>query len=209
MNKTFYLMIAFGWIGLAGCSQSPSERGHRRILVLGDSITEGAGLASSKVYPSLLEALIREKGFPDVQVVADGVSGSTSDSGLPRLRSHLEAGEKYDILLLELGANDGLNGKDLGDLRRNLSQTIALARERGMKVLLAGMRVPPLNGLSYDAEFTDLFPDLAKRENIFLIPFLLKGVVDHPRFSRDGVHPNELGQVQVAKTVFQYLEPLL
>ena len=172
-------------------------------------MTEGAGLEASKVFPAKLEKLIREKGFPGVSVTADGVSGSTSDTGPGRLKARLEGGEKYDILVLALGANDGLRGMDLQALRKNLSGTIVLARSAGLQVLLAGMRVPPLNGLGYMKEFKDLFPALAGEEKVALVPFLLEGVAAQPKLNLDGMHPNEAGHERVAWNVYQSLEPLL
>jgi acyl-CoA thioesterase-1 len=191
------------------CSEPPQARGHKKVLVLGDSLTEGAGLAPEKVFPAKLEALIRSKGFPKVTVTADGVHGATSDTGPGRLEARLSGGEKYDILVLALGANDGLRGMDLPSLRGNLKRAGDLAEGRGMKVVLAGMRIPPHNGLAYMGEFKDLFSSLAKEEEWPLIPFLLDGVAGQPRLNLDGIHPNEAGHEKVAETVFKALKPLL
>jgi acyl-CoA thioesterase I len=193
---------------LPSCSKPPAERGHKKILVLGDSITEGHGLEAAKVFPAVLERLIREKGFPDVTVTPDGVNGSTSESGLERLNARMVS-EKYDILVLELGANDGLKGKDLAATRRNLTGMIARAKESGCQVLLAGMRVPAINGLEYSKGFREMFPQLAEEQQVRLIPFLLKTVAGKPRLNLDGVHPNEEGHKLVAEMVFKYLEPML
>lgn len=208
MERTLALLVALS-LSLTACSKSPQERGHKKILVLGDSLTEGAGLDPAKVFPAKLEGLIRSKGFPGVSVAADGISGATSDSGPGRFSARVAAGERYDILVLALGANDGLKGMDLGDLRRNLKRTIELAKEQGAKVVLAGMKVPPLNGLTYMSEFKDLYPALAEKEGVFLVPFLLEGVAAHPKFNLDGMHPNEAGHEKVAETVYEVLEPLL
>lgn len=193
---------------LSGCSRPPQERGHHKILVLGDSLTEGQGLEASKAFPAALERLIREKGFPEVTVTGDGVSGITSDTGLERLNAKL-AVEKYDILILELGANDALKGKELAGTRKNLTDTIVRAKEAGCQVLLAGMRVPALNGLEYSKQFREMFPSLAEEQQVRLVPFLLKEVAGKPHLNLDGIHPNEEGYKLVAETVFEYLEPML
>jgi acyl-CoA thioesterase-1 len=203
-----FLALSLLVLGLS-CSKPPGERGHKRVLVLGDSLTEGAGLVPQKVFPAKLEALIRSKGFPQVTVTADGVHGATSDTGPGRLAARLAAGERYDILVLALGANDGLRGMDLTALRGNLKRAGDLAKEGGMKVVLAGMRIPPHNGLPYMGRFKDLFPDLAKEEGWVLIPFLLDGVAGQPKLNLDGIHPNEAGHEKVAATVLKALEPLL
>jgi acyl-CoA thioesterase I len=206
--KSLFFLPLIPLLLFVGCSKPPAERGHQKILVLGDSLTEGQGLEASKVFPAALERLIREKGFPEVTVTADGVGGATTDRGLERLSSRL-ASEKFDILILELGANDGLQGKDLKLTRKNLTEMMVKAKASGCRVLLAGMRVPPLNGLDYMKEFRALFPDLAREQQAELIPFLLKGVAGKPRLNLDGVHPNEEGHRRVAETVFEYLEPML
>jgi len=171
-------------------------------------LTEGAGLTVDKVYPALLEALIREKGFPEVFVTADGVNGDVSASGPKRLDARLA--EKYDLLILELGANDGLRGMDLSLMKSNLSATIELAQKNGMRVVLAGMRIPPHQGWEYKKGFERVFPDLAKQYEVALVPFLLKGVVADPLLNLpDGVHPNEKGHRRVAETVYKVLKPFL
>jgi len=203
-------VLAFILLSLVGaCSKPPGERGHKKVLVLGDSLTEGHGLEASKVFPAKLEALAREKGFPEVSITADGISGATSDTGFGRLSARFAVGERYDILILELGANDGLRGMDLGALKSHLVRTIDLAQEKGTKVVLAGMRIPPHNGMRYMKDFRGIFPAVAQEQEVALVPFLLEGVAAHPKFNLDGMHPNEAGHEKLARTVFKVLEPLL
>lgn len=209
MKSILWWLIPVVGLSIAGCAKPPQERGNKRILVLGDSLTEGHGLAPEKAYPAVLERLIREKGFPGVSVTADGVSGALSSSGPPRLKRRLEAGEGYDILILALGANDGLRGHDLKALRGNLGETIDLALAKGCRVLLAGMRTPPHHGFSYMGDFKETYEGLAKEKDLRLIPFLLDGVAAKPKLNLDGIHPNEEGHKILARTVFKYLEPML
>jgi acyl-CoA thioesterase-1 len=209
MKWSWILLAVVGLSWPLACAKPPQERGHKRVLVLGDSLTEGHGLEATKVFPAKLEILVREKGFPEVSVTADGISGSTSDTGYGRLLAHYEAGERIDILVLALGANDGLRGMDLEALRGHLTRTIVLAQAKGTKVVLGGMKIPPHNGVRYMKDFQDLFSDLAKEQGVALIPFLLEDVAAHPKLNLDGMYPNEAGHQIVAKTVFKALEPLL
>lgn len=181
-----------------------------RVLALGDSLTEGYGVAREATWPALVEAELRTQGFKNTVVVNAGVSGSTSASGLARLKWHLKSKDKADVLILALGANDGLRGLDLKATRQNLVDVIRLAKSQGMRVLLAGMLIPPNYGKEYAESFAKLFPEVAKTEATGLIPFLLDGVAaDKSLNLADGIHPNEAGYKIVAKTVTNYLLPLL
>jgi acyl-CoA thioesterase-1 len=178
-----------------------------RILALGDSLTEGYGVEKDEAYPFLLEQALRDRGH-DVEVVNAGISGSTSASALGRLKWYLRA--KPDILILALGANDGLRGLSVAKMQQNLEQTIDLAQSRGMKVLLAGMQMPLNYGPEYTASFREAFPEVAERRQVALIPFLLEGVGGIPEMNiADGIHPNPQGHQVITQTVLQHLEPLL
>lgn len=194
---------------LASCGGLPPEkRGHKKILVIGDSLTEGEGLPADKVYPAILERMIREKGYPQVSITADGVSGALAQSGPSRFAQRMPEG--YNILILELGANDGLRGMDLGELKKNLASVISDAQKSGMKVLLACTRIPPFNGTKYKEDFRQTYEDLTEQYKCALVPSLLKGVAADPAMNLpDGIHPNEKGQERVAQTVIKYLEELL
>jgi acyl-CoA thioesterase-1 len=178
-----------------------------RILALGDSLTEGYGVEKEEAYPFLLEQALRDRGH-DAEVVNAGISGSTSASALGRLKWYLRA--KPDILILALGANDGLRGLSVAKMQQNLEQTIDLAQSRGMKVLLAGMQMPLNYGPEYTASFREAFPEVAERRQVALIPFLLEGVGGIPEMNiADGIHPNPQGHQVITQTVLQHLEPLL
>lgn len=174
------------------------------ILFLGDSLTEGYRLSKEESYPSLVEEKLKLK-HPKVKVINGGVSGATTASGLKRLDWYLKA--KPDIMVLALGANDGLRGLKLEQTSKNLSQVIEKAQERGMKVILAGMKMPTNYGEPYRTNFEKIFTDLARKYKLRLIPFLLEGVGGNPKLNLpDGIHPNAQGYEVVAKNVLTVLE---
>jgi acyl-CoA thioesterase I len=220
-NKSVVLEVALMMACLlvlflvAGCSKPPAERGHKRIMVLGDSLTAGEEIGSALAYPAVLEGMIRQKGYPGVTVTGDGVSGATTETGLVRLKKHLESPpgggepEKVDILVLALGANDGLRRLDLQGVQGRLSEMIGYAQSRGMTVILAGMRIPPHNGLDYMSSFEKMYVRLAREHRVRRIPFLLKGVAAKPSLNLDGIHPNAEGHKILARNVLKVLEPLL
>jgi len=178
------------------------------ILCLGDSLTEGYGVDPAQAWPARLEERLRSLGHRDLRVVNAGISGATSASAVSRLRWQLRA--RPDVLILALGGNDGLRGLDLDQTRRNLGEAIALAKQSGLRVLLAGMKIPPNYGPDYTRKFERLFPEIAEREGVALIPFLLEGVAAVPRLNLpDGIHPNAEGYERVTETVLERLLPLL
>jgi acyl-CoA thioesterase I len=176
-----------------------------KILCLGDSLTEGYGIDKDKAYPTLVQQKFTAAGR-DVQVINAGSSGSTSASGVDRLKWYLK-GEPPQALFLELGANDGLRGQSLDGLKKNLRAVIDLAKSHNIQVLLAGMFLPTNYGKSYTDGFHKVFTDLAKEENVPLLPFLLDGVAIHADLMQpDHLHPNEKGHAIVADKVFQFLQ---
>ena len=186
----------------------PAAGARTTIVCLGDSLTEGYGVDPQRAWPALLEQRLRELGHGEVRVVNAGISGATSASAVSRLRWQLKA--RPDVLILALGANDGLRGLDLAQTRRNLGEAIALAKQSGLRVLLAGMKIPPNYGPDYTRDFERLFPELALREGVPLIPFLLEGVAADPSLNLpDGIHPNARGYERVVETVLERLLPLL
>ena len=196
--------LLLGWIGLAAATAHADVT----VLCLGDSLTEGYGLALDEAYPALVERRLHAEGRRDVRVINAGISGSTSASGAARLRWQLRG--KPDVLLLALGANDGLRGLDLGATRRNLDEVIRLARAAGLRILIAGMKLPPNYGETYTRAFEQMYVELAETHGLARIPFLLDGVAGRPELSLpDGLHPNARGQALVAETVLRYLRPLL
>ena len=174
------------------------------ILFLGDSLTEGLGVDEEQSYPRLVEKKLREKKF-DVAVTNGGVSGATSASGLRRLKWHLK--KKTDVLVLELGANDGLRGLKLSVTEKNLSEIIAYAKNQKIKVLLLGVLMPPNYGKKYVSDFEGMYKKIAATQRVPFFPFLLKGVAGNAEFNQaDGIHPNIKGHEMVAKNVAEFVE---
>ncbi len=181
-----------------------------KILCLGDSLTEGYGLAKEEAWPSLVEQQLQAKGWKNLRAINAGISGSTSASGPGRLKWHLKGSNKPDFLVLALGANDGLRGTTVESTSKNLEEVILAATGAGIKVLLAGMKMPPNYGKAYTEAFEKIFPDLAKKHGLILIPFMLDGVAGDPKLNLpDGIHPNAAGNKIVASTILKYLEPAL
>lgn len=176
------------------------------VVFLGDSLTAGLGLDESQAYPALLGQQLQEEGKA-VRVVNAGVSGDTTAGGLARIGWIL--GQHPDLVVVGLGANDGLRGLPLTELETNLRQIIRRSQAAGARVLLLGMRIPPNYG-PYAEQFTALYPKLAKELDVPLVPFLLDKVGGIRSLNQaDGIHPTAQGQEIVAKNVRPYLEEML
>lgn len=174
------------------------------ILVLGDSLSEGLGLDEEKTFPRLVEKELQKK-HKDLTVTNGGISGSTTASGLSRMKWHLK--KKTDIIVLELGGNDGLRGIDLKETEKNLISIITIAKEKKIKVLLLGLLMPPNYGKKYVQDFEEMYKRLAKNEKIPFLPFILDGVAGNKKMNlADGIHPNELGHQKIAKDVAVFVE---
>jgi acyl-CoA thioesterase I len=186
---------------------SPTGRG--QVLFLGTSLTAAYQLDPEQGFPALIQAKIDSAGLP-FEVVNAGQSGESSAGARSRLRWLLE--QPVDVLVLETGANDMLRGADVDSLRANLQAVIDTVRRvhPNAEVVLVGMLAQPNLGQVYGARFNALYPDLAARNRLRLIPFLLEGVAGEPELNlEDGVHPNPEGHRRVAATVWKTLEPLL
>jgi acyl-CoA thioesterase-1 len=181
----------------------------KTILFFGDSLTAGYGLSPEEAFPALVEKNFNKKGKP-TKVVNAGLSGETSAGGLARIDWVLR--QPVDIFILELGANDGLRGLPLDQTRKNLQAIIDKVKSKypKTKVVVTGMMVPPNLGDKYTKEFEGIFPDLAKKNNAALIPFLLKDVAGIEKLNLpDGIHPNPEGHKIVAQNVMKVVEPLM
>ena len=180
----------------------------KTILFIGDSLTEGYGVAKKNSYPELLLKRLREEGFKDLKFINGSISGSTTASGPSRIRWYMKA--KPDVLVLVLGANDGLRGIDPKITYANLEKVIQLAQKEEVVVLLVGVRMPPNYGKSFTDEFEQVFVDLAKKYKLPFIPQILKGVGGEKKFNQDdGIHPNEDGHKIMMETVYPKLKELL
>jgi len=177
------------------------------ILVLGDSLTAGYGLAPEEAFPVKLEQRLKKEGR-NVRVLNGGVSGDTSAGGRARLDWALA--DKSDAVIVELGANDGLRGLEPAQMKDNLDAIIAALKKRNIAVLLAGMRAPPNFGPRYGAEFDAVYPSLAKKHAVPLYPFFLDGVAAEPALNqRDGIHPNRDGVRVIVDRITSYVLRLL
>jgi acyl-CoA thioesterase-1 len=176
-------------------------------VVLGDSLTAGLGLPADEAYPALLQEKI-DRARLDYEIVNAGVSGDTTAGGLRRLNWVLSGDVR--VLVIALGANDGLRGLPAKEMKQNLSTMISTARNRGVTVVLAGMEAPPNFGPEYTTAFRQVYRDVAKEQRVPLIPFLLMGVAGDSALNQpDGIHPNAEGARRVAETVWPALQPLL
>lgn len=177
------------------------------VAFLGDSLTAGLGLPEDQAYPSVLGRRLEVTGTP-VRVLNAGVSGDTTAGGLARLDWLLK--QKPDILVVGLGANDGLRGLDLAQTEANLREIVRRAKTSGAQVLVLGMRIPPNYGPEYTERFEEIYPEIAEDLDVPLVPFLLEGVGGVAELNQsDGLHPTAEGQERVAATVEPYLTEML
>ena len=177
------------------------------IVALGDSLTAGLGVAPDESYPSRLQARLAREGYA-YRIVNAGVGGDTTAGGLRRVEWVLRAAP--EIVIVALGANDGLRGQSPQAMRANLDEIVARLRGSGARILLAGMRLPPNYGAEFTREFAEVFPAVARRAQIAFMPFLLDGVAADPRLNQpDGIHPTAAGYQVVADRLWPYLRPLL
>ena len=185
----------------------PAAAGTPRIVALGDSLTSGRGIGRAEAYPAILQERLRDDGYR-YEVVNAGVSGDTTGRALRRYRDALDGDVK--ILILALGANDGLRGLPVSQVKSNLGVIIDDARRRGIDVVLVGMDALPIHGWDYSVDFHRAYEDLSAQFRISLVPFLLVNVMSNPSFMQsDHVHPNRDGARAIADLIWPHLEPLL
>ncbi len=201
------LIAIYAFLSLTIVASAAPET--KRILFLGDSLTAGYGIDPAHAYPALIEKKLKERGL-DYAVSPAGLSGETSAGGLRRANWVMQ--KPVDILVLALGANDGLRGIKLSETKQNLQGIIDFAKEKypDIQIVIAGMQMPPNLGEAYTSEFRAMYPSLAEANDATLIPFLLEGVAGDPQLNiSDGIHPNPAGHKIVAANVWKALEPLL
>lgn len=201
------LLIFFASIvSISSYAQSASSK---TILFFGDSITAGLGVDKSKAFPALIQNKIDSAGI-NYEVINGGLSGETSAGGLRRIDWVLQ--REIDIMILELGGNDGLRGIDLADTRQNLQQIINKVQTKypDVRIILAGMQVPPNLGQEYTREFQQIYPDLAEENSLPLIPGILDKLGGNEALMQsDGIHPTVEGHKVIANNIWQTLEPML
>ena len=177
------------------------------ILALGDSLTAGFGVEEKESFPSLIQVKIDQSNL-GYKVVNAGVSGDTTAGGVRRIDWLMK--HKPNIVILALGANDGLRGLSTEEMRTNLDTMIRISHQHNAQVLLAGMKALPNYGEGYQLKFESVYPDLAKKYDLVYLPFLLEGVAGVREHTRpDGLHPTASGYEIVADSVWEYLQPML
>lgn len=203
-------VCAFGWflsaaVGAFGAADQPGTP--PTLVAFGNSLTAGFGVPVHDAYPARLERLLRDHGYR-YRVVNAGVSGDTTAGGLRRVDWVLKARPR--VVIVELGANDGLRGLPPERTKENLAHIIERLQASGIIVILAGMRVPPNYGDAYATAFAAIFPDLARRYHLTLIPFFLDGVAANPSLNLgDGIHPNADGYRVIVERIWPILRPVL
>lgn len=183
-----------------------AQKAPLKVVALGDSLTSGHRLPKKDAYPAILEEKLADLGF-DATVLNHGVNGDTSAGGVRRVDAALA--DRPHILIVAFGANDGLRGVPVSQVRANLAKIIETAQARGVAVLLIGMEALPLHGWQYTIDFHNLFPALAQEYRVPLVPFMLDGVFGNPDLmSRDAIHPNADGAKVIAANIWSALRPL-
>jgi acyl-CoA thioesterase I len=206
--KIYYIYYIF-IVGLFFINITHAQE-QKTILFFGNSLTAGMGVQPQQAFPALIDKKLSQAGY-NYKVVNAGLSGETTAGGVSRIDWILKNNE-IDIFILELGANDGLRGINVEQTRANLAKIIdkVSASEPGVKIVLAGMQVPPNMGNDYSSDFKSVFPELAKNKKVKLIPFLLQGVGGEKTLNQpDGIHPNPEGHKILAANVWKVLKLLL
>ncbi len=209
MKKLLLLSLLFFGLTVNANAHAVVKNDTTTVLFLGDSITAGLGVGENNAYPAIIQHKVDSLGW-NVDVINAGLSGETSAGGLRRVDWLMR--RRIDVMVLELGANDGLRGIDPKSTKKNLQAIIDTVRAKnpGVKIILAGMQVPPNLGQQYTTEFKDIYPVLAKTNHTLLIPFILQGVGGIPSLNQgDGIHPNIIGHKIVAQNVWKVLKPVL
>ncbi len=210
MRVLFLAMVSLGLVFLAQSINAASRDSSpmKRILVLGDSLSEGFGLSSGEAYPALLTEKLRAAHL-NFEITNASQSGGTTGGGLERLPAHLK--RKIDIFILELGINDAFRGVPISEIRNNLQAIIDMvkARDPNARIIIAGMQLPNYVDDNYVFAFGQIYADLAAKNNVAFIPYLLEGVGGDPLLNQpDRVHPNAAGQKTLAENVWRVLEPI-
>ena len=181
----------------------------KTVLVLGDSLSAAYNMPIEQGWVHLLRTDLQDRFNGEVKVVNASISGDTTSGGLMRLPTALEQ-HQPNVVILEIGANDGLRGMSLAQMKRNLTKMIELSKAQGAEVILAGMQLPPNYGAFFNNRFKNAFADLADEQNVTLIPFFLEGVGGvRELMQKDDLHPNAKAQPVILENVLEYLEPKL
>ncbi len=197
-------VLGFNFVALPSIAMSENPK----ILIYGDSLSAAYGIAKQQGWPTLLQNKLIAKHY-QYNVINASISGETTSGGLSRLDATL-AEFKPNIIILALGANDGLRGLPLTEMTKNLSAMITLSKKYKLKVLLVGMKIPPNYGPKYAASFSQTYNQLSQQHKISLVPFMLENIAANPNLiQEDGLHPNAIGQPIILENIWPKLQPLL
>jgi acyl-CoA thioesterase-1 len=200
--KTFLKIVLL----IAALASTCSAQAAKNILVFGDSLSAGYGIARDDSWVNLLQQELK-KSHPQFEVVNASISGETASGGVSRIGKALQQ-HTPAVVIIELGANDGLRGGAITEMEKNLNKIIEQVQKANTKVLLLGIQLPPNYGLVYTRQFRTLYPKLAKKHNIALVPYMLAGVPPE-QFQADNLHPNAEAQPRIMRRILQSLLPLL
>jgi acyl-CoA thioesterase-1 len=185
----------------------PRQSSRPRVVVLGDSLASGRGIGADNAFPAVLQKKLNDEGL-EFEMVNAGISGDTSTGALRRFERLLD--DDVRVLVLELGANDGLRGVPVAQVKSNLARIIEAAQARRIAVLLCGMEALPIHGWDYSVAFHNAFGELAKQYDVPLVPFILMNVIGNRDLMQpDRAHPNAAGARAIAENIWPYLKPLL
>jgi acyl-CoA thioesterase-1 len=204
MKKNFLIILVI----VSMLITSAAFAAPKTILVFGDSLSAGYGMSTDAGWVSLLTQRVQSK-FAEYQIINASISGETTLGGRNRIRQALQQ-HRPDLIILELGANDGLRGASIKSIHDNLASIIEICQQNNTLVLLIGMQLPPNYGITYTKKFQAVFTQLAENYQIKLIPFLLAGFGDkHEFFQADGIHPNEMAQHKIVENIWEVLQTML
>jgi acyl-CoA thioesterase-1 len=202
--KNFLIILTFLFTFLAPATAASTKT----VMVFGDSLSASHGMPIEAGWVALLTQRLQTK-FTDYQIINASISGETTLGGRNRIKQSLET-HRPEIVILELGANDGLRGATIKSIYENLATIIEICKINNSQVLLVGMQLPPNYGRTYTRKFQAIFPQLAENYQIKLIPFLLAGFGEkHEFFQADGIHPNEVAQKKIVETVWEVLQTMI
>lgn len=200
--KTFLKIVLL----IAALAPPCSAQAAKNILVFGDSLSAGYGIARDASWVSQMQKELHQT-HPQFEVVNASISGETTAGGLRRIAKALQEHQPA-VVIVELGANDGLRGAPIDETEKNLNKIIEQAHRANAKVLLLGIQIPPNYGSDYTRQFRSMFPRLAKRHNVALVPFMLEGITPE-QFLPDNLHPNAEAQPRIMQNILRHLLPLL
>jgi acyl-CoA thioesterase-1 len=194
-------------VSAIAASAAPRQGSRPRVVVLGDSLASGRGIGTAHAFPAVLQEKLDEEGL-GFEMVNAGISGDTSSGALRRYERLLD--DDVRVVVLELGANDGLRGVPVAQVTENLSRIIEAAQRRGISVLLCGMEALPIHGWDYTVKFHNAYSELAKKYDVPLVPFILMNIIGNRDLMQpDRAHPNAAGARAIADNIWPYLKPLL